>query len=44
LLKQQAPLLVARAAERERLDWNGFLQQAREWTSAQTAHLRIKSS
>jgi len=44
LLKQQAPLLVAQAAERERLDWNGFLQQAREWTSAQTAHLRIKSS
>jgi len=44
LLKQQAPLLVARAAERERLDWNGFLQQAREWTSAQTSNLRIKSS
>lgn len=44
LLKQQAPLLVARAAERERLDWNGFLQQAREWTSVQTANLRIKSS
>jgi hypothetical protein len=44
LLKQQAPLLVAQAAERERLDWNGFLQQAREWTSAQTSNLRIKSS
>ena len=44
LLKQQAPLLVARAAERERLDWTGFLQQAREWTRAQTSNLRIKSS
>ena len=31
LLKQQAPLLVARAAEEERLDWSGFLQQSRQW-------------
>ena len=31
LLKQQAPLLVARAAEEERLDWPGFLQQSRHW-------------
>ena len=30
-LKQQAPLLVARAADEERLDWNGFVQQSREW-------------
>jgi len=33
-LKQQAPLLVAKAAERERLDWSGFLQQAREWAQS----------
>ena len=30
-LKQQAPLLVARAADEERLDWNGFVQQSRDW-------------
>jgi hypothetical protein len=31
LLQRQAPLLVARAAEEERLDWGGFLQQGRQW-------------
>lgn len=31
LLQRQAPLLVARAAEAERLDWAGFLQQGRQW-------------
>ena len=30
-LKQQAPLLVARAADEERLDWNGFVRQSRDW-------------
>ena len=30
-LKQQAPLLVARAAEEERMNWNGFVQQSRDW-------------
>ena len=30
-LKQQAPLLVARAAEEERVNWNGFVPQSREW-------------
>ncbi len=30
-LKQQAPLLVTRAAEEERVNWNGFVQQGREW-------------
>ena len=30
-LKRQAPLLVARAAEQERLNLSGFAQQAREW-------------
>ena len=30
-LKQQAPLLVARAAEQERVNWNGFVQQSRDW-------------
>ena len=30
-LKQQAPLLVARAADEERLNWSGFLRQSREW-------------
>jgi len=31
LLQRQAPLLVARAAEEERIDWSGFLQQGRQW-------------
>ena len=31
LLKQQAPLLVAKAAEQEQLDWPVFLQQSRQW-------------
>ena len=31
LLQRQAPLLVARAAEEERLDWGSFLQQGRLW-------------
>ena len=30
-LKRQAPLLVARAAEQERLDLHGFARQARQW-------------
>ncbi|PTT90755.1 membrane associated GTPase, partial [Pseudomonas sp. HMWF031] len=30
-LKRQAPLLVSRAAERERLDLSGFADQARDW-------------
>ena len=36
LLKQQAPLFVAKAAERERLDWQGFLQQAGRWAQEQS--------
>jgi uncharacterized protein len=31
LLQRQAPVLVARAAESERLDWASFLQQGRAW-------------
>ena len=31
LLKREAPLLVARAAQDERLDWSGFMQQSRQW-------------
>ena len=31
MLKREAPLLVARAAQEERLDWNGFMQQSRQW-------------
>ena len=30
-LKRQAPLLVARAAEEERVNWSGFVQQSRQW-------------
>lgn len=30
-IKREAPLLVARAAEAEKLDWSAFLAQARDW-------------
>jgi len=44
-IRREAPLLVAKAAESERLDWQSFLQQGRQWltktngaeTSAATA-------
>jgi len=34
-IKRQAPLLVARAAEAEKLDWTGFVQQGRLWLQEQ---------
>jgi hypothetical protein len=34
-IKRQAPLLVARAAEAERLHWSAFLAQGRQWLAAQ---------
>ncbi|MFM7265192.1 MAG: YcjF family protein [Cyanobium sp.] len=34
-IRRQAPMLVARAAEAERLDWSGFLQQGLEWLRQQ---------
>lgn len=34
-IKAEAPLLVAKAAEAERLDWAGFLQEARGWLKQQ---------
>ncbi len=36
-LKREAPLIVARAAETERLDWQHFLQQGRHWLREQAA-------
>ncbi|MFM7085804.1 MAG: YcjF family protein [Cyanobium sp.] len=30
-IRRQAPLLVSRAAEAEKLDWSGFLAQGRQW-------------
>ena len=35
LLQRQGPLLVARAADQERLDWGAFLQQGRQWLQQQ---------
>ena len=37
LLQRQAPLLVARAAEEEKLDWAAFLQQGRQWLQQQAS-------
>ncbi len=36
-IRRQAPMLVARAAEAEKLDWASFLQQGREWLRQQGA-------
>ncbi|MFM7674838.1 MAG: YcjF family protein [Synechococcus sp.] len=36
-IKQQAPLLVARAAEQEKVNWAQFLQQGREWLQHQSS-------
>lgn len=36
-IQRQAPLLVARAAEAERLDWAAFLEQGRQWLRSQSA-------
>lgn len=36
-VKRQAPVLVSQAAAAERLDWNGFLQQASGWLLANPA-------
>jgi hypothetical protein len=44
LLQQQAPLLVARAAEEEKLDWTGFLQQAQQWLQQSGTALALKPS
>ncbi len=35
VIKREAPLLVARAAEAEKLDWAGFLRQAQAWIAQQ---------
>jgi uncharacterized protein (DUF697 family) len=35
LLQRQAPLLVARAADEEKLDWSAFLQQGQQWLQRQ---------
>jgi uncharacterized protein (DUF697 family) len=34
-LRREAPLLVARAAEQERIDWTGFLRQGQRWLAEQ---------
>jgi len=38
-IRQEAPLLVARAAEQERLDWGEFLHQARRWWEQQESRV-----
>jgi Domain of unknown function (DUF697). len=34
-IRREAPLLVAQAAEAEKLDWSSFLSQGRVWLSEQ---------
>ncbi|MFO7630024.1 MAG: YcjF family protein [Prochlorococcaceae cyanobacterium] len=40
-IKRQAPLLVARAAEAERLNWSAFLTQGRQWLQQQPAAVQL---
>jgi hypothetical protein len=41
-LRQQLPLLVARASEAERLDWQGFANQAQQWLRQQQPLLKSR--
>ncbi|MEX1317654.1 MAG: YcjF family protein [Synechococcaceae cyanobacterium] len=34
-IRREAPLLVARAADRERIDWSAFLRQGQQWLAEQ---------
>tara|TARA_B100000579_G_scaffold211357_1_gene172722 strand:- start:4005 stop:5360 length:1356 start_codon:yes stop_codon:yes gene_type:complete len=44
LIKQQAPQLVSKAAELEKVDWVGFLKQSKEWIKLQSNDQKIKSA
>ena len=41
LIKQQAPQLVAKAAELERVDWSSFLKQSKDWIKTQSSGYKI---
>ncbi len=43
LIKQQAPQLVSKAAELEKVDWVGFLKQSKEWIQSQSNEYKAKS-
>ena len=43
LIKQQAPQLVSKAAELEKVNWVGFLKQCKEWIKSQSNEYQIKS-
>ena len=43
LIKQQAPQLVLKAAELEKVDWVGFLNQSKEWIKSQSNDYKVKS-
>ena len=43
LIKQQAPQLVSKAAELEKVDWIGFLKQSKEWIKSQPNDYKVKS-
>ncbi len=44
LLQRQAPLLVAQAAEAEKLNWGAFLQQGRQWLQQQSGAVEAIAS
>ena len=42
IIKLQAPQLVSKAAELERIDWVAFLNQSKEWIQSQSNNSRVK--
>ncbi len=43
LIKQQAPQLVSKAAELERVNWVAFLKQSKDWIQSQSNSYKVKS-
>ncbi|MCP9926815.1 YcjF family protein [Cyanobium sp. CH-040] len=43
-IRREAPLLVARAAERERIDWSAFVRQAQQWLTEQASNTSQQSA
>jgi len=43
-IKHQAPQLVAKAAELEKVDWVGFMKQSKEWIESQSKDYKLKNA
>ena len=43
LIKHQAPQLVSKAAELEKVDWVAFIKQSKDWIHSQSNNYKVKS-